>query len=126
PPIRRGRGHDRDPPAPRPLRTLCLTRPPRRAQRRAGVRDHALHRLPLPTMRDRRARGPHMELIETIDARHFWRRVDRTATCWLYRGSRTTGRYGNPRLPGPPFDYAHPRAYLLAVGDIPSVGVFDH
>src|SRR5690606_6484943 len=45
PRIRRGGGDDRDPPAPWPLRPLRLPRPPRRAQRRAGVRPDSL-RLP--------------------------------------------------------------------------------
>src|SRR5690606_22348302 len=56
PRIRRGGGDDRDPPAPRPLRPLRLPRPPRRAQRRAGVRDHALHRAAVRAMRSVRPR----------------------------------------------------------------------
>ena len=57
----------------------------------------------------------------------FWSRVEASAEgCWIWTGSRTSAGYGNLRLPGGGFDYAHRVAYSALVGPIPEGLVLDH
>lgn len=58
-------------------------------------------------------------------AARFWVRVEKTATCWIWKGRKDKGGYGTctvnriPRL-------AHRVAYNLAVGPIPTGLTLDH
>lgn len=61
-----------------------------------------------------------------IDAERFWKRVDKSDSCWLWRGSHTTAGYGNLRLPTGKYDYAHRVSYRLSVGEIPPGLHLDH
>jgi hypothetical protein len=51
----------------------------------------------------------------------FWSRVEKTETCWLWRGSITPNGYG--RLGK---DYAHRLSYQMAKGEIPAGLDLDH
>lgn len=55
----------------------------------------------------------------------FWARVEKTETCWLWLGSKTTAGYGNLRWNGGHV-YAHRLSYELAVDAIPAGLVIDH
>lgn len=55
----------------------------------------------------------------------FWERVDTSAECWEWLGSRTSGGYGNLRVDGRN-DYAHRVSYRLTYGSIPDGLVIDH
>lgn len=56
----------------------------------------------------------------------FWEKVDRTADCWEWIGSRTTAGYGNFRIAEGEWDYAHRLTYRLLVGEIPAGLHVDH
>jgi hypothetical protein len=55
----------------------------------------------------------------------FWKRVEKTDSCWLWTGSKTSAGYGNVRWNGKN-DYAHRIAYRDAKGDIPAGLHIDH
>jgi HNH endonuclease/CENP-B-like protein len=50
----------------------------------------------------------------------FWSKVEKTATCWLWKGSKKSGKwpYGNVRYQGR-IDVAHRVAWILTHGSIP-------
>lgn len=56
----------------------------------------------------------------------FWNRVDKTAGCWLWKGSKTRTGYGNLQIEAGKWDYAHRVSYRLAHGEIPPGRVIDH
>jgi hypothetical protein len=60
-------------------------------------------------------------------AERFWGKVERTDTCWLWRGTRTPNGYGQLRV-GPPWRYAlaHRVAYVLHHGPLPPGQVVAH
>src|SRR5690606_11501776 len=70
-----GGGDDRDPPAPWPLRPLRLPRPPRRAQRRAGVRPDSLRLPALCAVCARPKGGRAMKLDLTPGSPEWARRI---------------------------------------------------
>jgi hypothetical protein len=55
----------------------------------------------------------------------FWERVEITESCWLWRGARTGGGYGQLIIDGRR-TYAHRWAYESLVGDIPVGLQLDH
>lgn len=60
---------------------------------------------------------------ETIESR-FWRRVDKTDTCWLWNGSRRKKDYGVFNYPGGGMAYRY--SYELHNGPIPDGMTIDH
>jgi hypothetical protein len=66
----------------------------------------------------RRARDPEREWP-------FWDRVDKTETCWLWKGKKIKGGYGQLTRAGR-FVYAHRYAYEMAHGPIPEGRQVDH
>jgi hypothetical protein len=57
--------------------------------------------------------------------RLFWERVEKTETCWLWKGSCTSEGYGQIQM-GRRFKLAHRYAYELLCGPIPDGKVLDH
>lgn len=55
----------------------------------------------------------------------FWRKVDKTPTCWLWTGTSADGRYGRFHLLGRNYQ-AHRWAYEQLVGPIPEGLQLDH
>lgn len=55
----------------------------------------------------------------------FWERIERTDSCWLWRGSITGSGYGSFRLGGRA-QAAHRIAYELMIGPIPEGLTLDH
>lgn len=55
----------------------------------------------------------------------FWNRVERTATCWLWKGQLDAGGYGHLRFRGR-FVKAHALAFELTSGPIPDGLELDH
>lgn len=51
--------------------------------------------------------------------RKFWNKVEKTGTCWLWTGGKTTAGYGSLTHNQHRY-YAHRFAYELIQGDIPS------
>lgn len=60
------------------------------------------------------------------EADRFWRRVRKTDSCWTWEGSHTSAGYGNLRLPGGKYDYAHRVAYRFSKGNIRDGMHLDH
>lgn len=62
--------------------------------------------------------------------RRFWRLVDKTETCWVWKGGQGGGRKGGygifTRIPGEKHESAHRIAYELLVGPIPEGLHLDH
>lgn len=59
-------------------------------------------------------------------ARHFWRRVDKTQTCWLWTGSLDSNGYGHLHWAGRAMR-AHRQSWVLAGLQLPEDGaVLDH
>lgn len=61
----------------------------------------------------------------------FWRKVQKTATCWPWTGAINSKGYGTFQLPRngakrAPHVYAHRYSYRLAIGPIPAGAVIDH
>lgn len=56
----------------------------------------------------------------------FWAKVEKTPTCWLWRGALTSGGYGNFVIHRGTNVAAHRFAYELLVGPIPEGLVLDH
>lgn len=58
----------------------------------------------------------------------FWSKVDKTETCWLWRGALTGQGYGQFHVgPGKRTCGAHQMAYMLATGSEPTLGMqLDH
>jgi hypothetical protein len=56
----------------------------------------------------------------------FWSRVDRTDTCWIWRGGRKPKGYGNFWVDSQHSVAAHRFAYELLVGPIPPGLHLDH
>jgi hypothetical protein len=57
----------------------------------------------------------------------FWKRVDKTDTCWNYVGTRTSSGYGHVYTgPNRRRDVAHRFSYELIVGPIPEGLQLDH
>lgn len=54
----------------------------------------------------------------------FWAKVDKTDTCWLWRGAIKDGGYGN--FLADKHTLAHRFAYTLLVGPIPAGLTLDH
>ncbi|HYE57813.1 MAG TPA: HNH endonuclease signature motif containing protein [Rhodothermales bacterium] len=50
-------------------------------------------------------------------ASRFWRKVEKTETCWLWRGARLPTGYGHIRVGGD--QYTHRYSYILHYGPIP-------
>lgn len=65
-------------------------------------------------------------MMEQLDEAKFWSRVRKGDACWEWVGSRTAAGYGNLRLPGNRFAYAHRVSYELAYGAIPEGLQIDH
>lgn len=57
--------------------------------------------------------------------KRFWDKVDKTDTCWLWKGRIKKDGYGQFDLGGKSI-YAHRVAYELEVGDIPKGLNLDH
>ena len=55
----------------------------------------------------------------------FWPRVDKTETCWLWTGARSSYRYGNMMVDGRQIP-VHRWAYEQFVGPIPEGHQIDH
>ena len=55
----------------------------------------------------------------------FWERVDKTETCWVWRGATTQSGYGSFSVSGRTTG-AHRFAYELLIGPIPEGLVVDH
>ena len=55
----------------------------------------------------------------------FWEKVDKTATCWLWRASIRNHGYGRIKVNGRA-EQAHRVAYELLVGPIPEGLTLDH
>ena len=56
----------------------------------------------------------------------FWARVEKTKTCWLWTGGRSTGGYGYYYAPTHDRRLAHRVAYESLVGPIPAGLQIDH
>lgn len=60
----------------------------------------------------------------------FWAKVEKTATCWLWKGARTSHGYGtfvvDGRRRSKKYGMAHRVAYELVVGPIPAGLTIDH
>lgn len=52
-------------------------------------------------------------------AERFWSRVDKAATCWLWRGWRDPDGYGQIALPSGRRVRAHAASWLIAHGELP-------
>lgn len=60
-------------------------------------------------------------MIDEAARRRFWQKVDTTADCWLWTGTRTPAGYGSTRLASPRrIEGAHRVAWQLAHGPIPA------
>src|SRR3990167_9081181 len=111
-------------PAGRPVNTAPPTRPRRRARRtaarsRAGApRVYEMNRVVV-------SNRTWVEMVsDPIDIARFWVRVDKTATCWLWKGSIDSQGYG--RLSRRPRRSAHRFSYQLLIGPIPPGRELDH
>lgn len=61
------------------------------------------------------------------EAAHFWEAVEKTSTCWLWRGTLTGGGYGTFRLSRLGRDFrAHRISFVLFGNEIPDGLVLDH
>lgn len=49
----------------------------------------------------------------------FWQQINKTETCWIWTGSRTTAGYGDFRFDGSKHVYAHRISYELNHGKAP-------
>ncbi len=58
----------------------------------------------------------------------FWKKVNKTASCWIWTGCRTLAGYGHIRLHGrkSPMVYAHRFSYESTFGSIPDGKELDH
>lgn len=56
----------------------------------------------------------------------FWAKVEKTATCWLWRGAISADGYGNFGLEDGRTGSAHRVSYEWIVGPIPEGAVIDH
>jgi hypothetical protein len=68
-------------------------------------------------------------LLPVPPAERFWSRVEKTDTCWLWRGTRHPGGYGrlSQKIDGVWRNiYAHRFSYELLVGPIPDGLQVDH
>lgn len=66
-----------------------------------------------------------MDTIEAItpeQQEHFWNRVDKTDSCWVWQGKPAVRGYGQLGVNGQIF-HAHRFAYLLTHGAIPQGGL---
>jgi hypothetical protein len=52
------------------------------------------------------------------NVRNFWNKVDKTESCWNWKGATARGGYGNASLKGRP-KAAHRLAWIITYGDIP-------
>lgn len=59
-------------------------------------------------------------------AKGFWFYVEKTPTCWLWRGARKSEGYGVYSVTHGHMTYAHRYAYEELVGPIPTGLVIDH
>lgn len=85
------------------------------------------HRARILAMKEAQRRGAGIVPKEPIPiAARFWARVDRTDTCWLWRGALDRHGYGRVGVGGTRTALAHRVAYMLAVGPIPDGFVLDH
>lgn len=55
----------------------------------------------------------------------IWAKIDKTPTCWLWRGGRTSKGYGKGYLTGKQV-YVHRIVYESLVGELPAGAVIDH
>lgn len=55
---------------------------------------------------------------QTMEQR-FWSKVEKTATCWLYKGHRLPSGYGQFQVQIRCCEYAHRMAYCFTKGSIP-------
>lgn len=65
------------------------------------------------------------KFITGDDTKRFWSKVEKTDTCWLWRGFTTKKGYGHFAL-GRGYKQAHRHSYELLVGKIPSHLQIDH
>ena len=62
-----------------------------------------------------------MEITERL-----WRKVDKTAACWLWTAALDTNGYGQFSVPGKPRKPAHKVVFEMLVEDVPRGLTLDH
>lgn len=78
----------------------------------------------------RKVRGKNMDAPirrAGSDPERFWEKVQKTDSCWLWTGAKSSAGYGTFNLgDNRGYDYAHRVAYRLLAGPIPDGLVIDH
>ena len=91
-----------------------------------GRPRHSLGYCKMHRRRLERNGSPHaLKLIIGDDAARFWAKVDKTSTCWVWRGGTYPGGYGQFYKAGKHVG-AHRQSYEMAKGAIPEGMQIDH